>query len=523
MISANVQRLVQTILDQIVGAARFRWTALTIAWIVCVLGWAIVPFMPNLYQASARVYVDTRTSLAPVLQGLTINQDINAQLNLVRQSLLGGAQLERVAKEAGVDLGNTPAARLRGLDQMRARMTADGRDSGGGIVFTLSYVSENRDTSLKVVDILINRFIEDTLGVKRTGSATAESFLREQIRDYEQRLRDAEERLADFKRRNVGQMPGAEGDYFTRLQQEMEAVEAVRAKLSIAVTRRDELARQLRGDAAGERVLAALATGDTSVQIEQTRKRLEELLLRYTDRHPDVIAARETLRQLEARREAEAEALRKGADAAILAKGADNPVVQNLQLNFNQAEVEVAALRGEIADRERTVRELEKLVDTVPQVEAEFVRLNRDYDVTRGQYTALVDRLERSQLGERASETESIRFEIIDQPSAPFKPVAPNRPFIMTAILLVGIGLGCGVAFLLHLLKPVFSSSRSLSEVTGLPVLGVVSTAWLDRYRMQARRSYVWLGVASALLIAVFAVALRMQPLMVQFTQQRIG
>ncbi len=524
----QLQQLLDQVYEQLRGAARFRWLAMITAWAVCIIGWVAVVFQPNVYSAQARVYVDTRTSLAPVLQGLAINQDVNAQLNLVRQSLLGRPQLERVAREADLDVqATTPEARSAMLERVRENVKLDGRDGGGGTVYTIAYESPNRETSLKVVDILLNTFVEETLGGKRTGTETAQLFLREQIQEYEQRLREAEQRLADFKRRNVGQMPGAQGDYFSRLQAEMQEIEKVRAQLSIATTRRDELQRQLRGEQPSSAPASSASLdpgGDTTARIKETQARLDELLLRFTDRHPDVVAARETLAQLQQRQSVEQEALRRGDRGAMLASGASaNPVIQKIQQSLNESEVEIAALRGEVSDRERRVAELRQLVDTVPEVEAEFARLNRDYDVTRGQYNALVDRLDKANLGEQAESTESIRFEVIDPPSSGFDPIAPNRPLLMALVLVVGLGAGGGLAYLLHMFKPVFHSSRALNEMTGLPVLGVVSMTWLDRYKKRQLRGYAWLSVGIAFLVIAFVVALQLQPLGVRLAQRLIG
>jgi polysaccharide chain length determinant protein (PEP-CTERM system associated) len=511
-----MDKILQQILEEIRGVARFRWYGLLAAWVVCLIGWTAVMMMPDIYGSSARLYVNARTVLAPALQGLTINQDVEAQLNLVRQSLLGRPHLEKVGLEAGVFPVDMPAAeRTQAVFKLRdqIRLNIEGRDPSGGTVYTVAYQHEDREVARKVVEILLNAFVEDVLGGKRSGSQTVQSFLAEQIQEYEQRLRQAEQRLADFKRRNVGQMPGEQGDYFTRLQAEMAAVNKARGELTIAQTRRDELARQLRGEAANSVTIpGALGgpTGETAQRIREAQARLDELLLRFTPKHPDVIAAQETLEQLRQRQEAELEAIRRGdPEALITGTQSSNPVLQNIQLALRQADVEVAALRSEIADRERTVAELRKLVDTVPDVEAELARLNRDYDVTRSQYLALVDRLERARLGDVAEETESISFRIIDPPAASFRPIAPKRPKLMAMVMVAGIAAGAGLAYLLHLLKPVFNSARSVSEITGFPVLGVVSMAWQDRYRSRLYRSYVAYSVSAALLIGLFVIALQ--------------
>jgi polysaccharide chain length determinant protein (PEP-CTERM system associated) len=524
-----MQEMLEQILDQLQGAWRYRRYAIITAWAIAVLGWTALFLLPDVYQASSRVFVDTKTALKPVLKDIAIDQDVNAQLNLVRQSLLSSPQLQPVAQEVGLidPRTMTPQQIVRVLDQMQNHIdlqvvsaSTDTEDREAGSVYSISYQDVSRDRALKTVEILQTRLIENTLGGKRQGSASAQKFLETQIRDYEQRLRDAEDRLAAFKKGNVGLMPTEQGGYFNRLQNEMESVDKARSALALAQSKREELQRQLRGEAP---VAAAAGTtptpgspvgasgGDTLSRIKETQARLDDLLLRFTDRHPDVVATRETLEQLKQRRAAEIDALRRGDPNAAAASGASaNPVYQSIQLQLNQTDVDVAALRRELSNHENNVAELRKMLDTMPQVEAEFARLNRDYDVTKANYRALVERLEKSRLGDDATESGSVRFTVIEPPNCGFKPVSPRRSLLVLVILVAAVGVGGGVAFLMFLLKPTFTSVRGLAQVTGLQVLGSISMSWLEREHGALRRSYILYGVAVVGLFVLGAVVLQL-------------
>jgi polysaccharide chain length determinant protein (PEP-CTERM system associated) len=517
------------IVDEIRSAARFRWLAIITAWLVCALGWFVISLLPDVYESSARVYVDTRTALSPVIQGLAIQQDVGSQINLVQQSLLGESQLQQVIQQTNLAANaRTEDEKARIIARLRQRVMVSVKagNSGqpGGAVYSIYYKDVDRERSLKVVKILLDSFVSNTLGGKRESSETAEKFLEKQIRENEQRLRDAEQQLADFKKKNVGTMPGAEGDYFTRLQSEMEASKKAQVALSVAMSRRNELAQQLRDGAsaaaAGGPAVAAGSVGggegrragaaDTSAQILEAKRRLTDLLLRYTDKHPEVGALQDEIAELEQRREREIEALRRGDPSAVIASGAvANPVYQSIQLALNQADVEIAALRSEIGQHDRRIAELRALVKTVPEVEAEFARLNRDYDVTKTQYLGLVDRLGRAKLGQDAEETSAVRFEIVDPPTASFQPVAPKRPRLIFLVFMAGIGLGAGLAYLRAKLNPVFNHQRELEEVTGLPVFGEVSLTSLDKQQATIRRGYLlYSATAVGLVVACVLVFL---------------
>ncbi|HEU4486678.1 MAG TPA: hypothetical protein VFR96_14420, partial [Povalibacter sp.] len=119
-----MKELLDLLIEYVKGAWRFRRYAVLSAWAVAILGWTALFMLRDVYQAHSRVFVDTKTALKPILKGIAIDQDVNAQLNLVRQSLLSGPQLEPVAIEVGLldPRVATPQQRLRILDDMRDRI-----------------------------------------------------------------------------------------------------------------------------------------------------------------------------------------------------------------------------------------------------------------------------------------------------------------------------------------------------------------------------------------------------------------
>jgi len=359
--------------------------------------------------------------------------------------------------------------------------------------------------------------VEQTLGGKREGAVHAQQFLETQIKDYEQRLMVAEDKLAQFKKKNVGLMPSEQGGYFAQLQNEVDAGKKAETDLSIAMSRREELAKQLHGDEAiSASGTATLLNGrgvsvgsDTVSRIQQTQAKLDELLLKYTDRHPDVIATRSTLEDLKKRRALELESLRRGDAGAVASSGAgNNPVYQAIQLELNKQDVEIAGLRRQMGQHQATVAELRARLNSAPQVEAEFQQLNRDYDVNKAQYTALLESYQKARLGERADNAGSVRFEVVLPPSAPIVPVSPKRGALLAGVWFAAVGFGAVLAYAMNLLKPIVSSLRVVHELTPFPVLGVVGVAFPSRARQDFRRDLWRFSAAGAGLIAAFAIVL---------------
>ena len=503
------------------GVWRFRWLALGVAIFLAAAGWLIVFALPDHYGARAEVLVDTRTALKPALEGLAVQQDVTVQLNYVRESLLAGPQMLRIAKLAGVlpQISLDPARQEEMLGSMRKRilLTVDSAtDNSASATYGILYQDVNRERALRVVSILLDTLVNETLGGKRAGAENAQQFLQSQIQDYERRLRTAEDRLADFKSRHLGQMPSEQGGYFTQLQKESDAIEDLKTKLATAQTRRATLESQLHGNAALLAVAPTPVFGsngvstavDTVSRIAETQAKLDQLLLQYTDNHPDVIATRQALAELKARREAEIESLKRGDASAVPGGPGANPVFQSIQLALNQADVEIADLRTELGQHEAKERELRRFVNTAPQVEAEYAQLTRDYDVNKAQYTALLSSYEKGRVGERADNAGSVRFEVVQPPTVGYRPVSPRRGLLLGSILLAALAAGAGLAYQLDRMRPVISSARGLEQLTGVPTIAVIGQAFPTHARRAFRRELWHISMAMGCLVIAFAVEL---------------
>jgi len=508
------------LLEQLRGVWRFRWTAVAAAWAILLLALVVITALPNRYEASATVFVNTQTAVSAATRTLTLDENTDSQLLLVREALLGGPQLGKIADDTGLTARvRTPEERQKVIDKLRVQIQIALRNAGaaaGGGTYVISYTNRDRQTSLSVVDHFVKTFVAESLGGKLKGSEQAQQFLTQQIADLEKRLRDAEEALAAFKKEHVGLLPGNQNDYFNRLDTELADLDAAQTKLSVATMRRTELERQLRGEdplvpggADKAAATGGVAASDTATRLAQSQQQLDELLLNYTEKYPKVIELRNTIAELQKRLAAEIEAARKGDASAAARTGlAASPVYQNLKLQYDQVGVEIAGLQADISNHRQRVAALRSMMNTAPEVEAQYSRLNRDYTVVKAQYEALVEQLGRARLGEQAAQTGLVRFDVVDPPRAEFEPVFPKRPLLAVCALLFSVAGGVGLAFLLNVLRPAFGSVQRLREVTGLPVLGGVSMTWIERHDAQVRRSALHLAGALLGLVLVCGVFL---------------
>jgi polysaccharide chain length determinant protein (PEP-CTERM system associated) len=163
-------------------------------------------------------------------------------------------------------------------------------------------------------------------------------------------------------------------------------------------------------------------------------------------------------------------------------------------------------MKARVAEYGKRHDELKAAANAVPQVEAEFTQLTRDYEVTKKNYDNLLARRETAQMSSdmesRAGVTD---FRVIDPPQVPSLPKTPNRRLLMSLVLLAALGGGLGGALLISQIRPTFNDERRLREVGGLPVLGTVVMAWTEAQKARRARGLVALLISFASLLSAYA------------------
>ena len=326
---------------------------------------------------------------------------------------------------------------------------------------------------------------------------------------------EAEQQLKEFKQRNVGMMPGDGENYFSRLQSARKALEEANLQLSIAQNRRTSLRNQVDGEVPSFGVMGdSFGSGSTTnitsqydARIDGMQSQLDQLLLQFTEKHPEVVGLRETISMLEAKRSEElAELEETMADQpAVPQGGTEGLVYKEMRIALGQAEAEVAGRKTQADALAKKVDELEQLVDTVPEVEAELQRLNRDYGLNKSQYDELLKRRESARMSQEVDQkADDVKLKVIEPPRVPLIPIGPNRVLFLAVVLGGGLAVGGGLAFLLAQINPRFNSSDELKDFARLPVIGVVSMISNRRQKTERRMELAVFSIVLLGLVSVF-------------------
>ncbi len=501
-----MQELVAQLFGYLLGIWRFRWLAVFVAWGIALSGWLLVEQFPDKYRAAARLHVDTNSVLRPLLQGLAIQPNIEQRVQMMSKTLLTRPNLEKLMRMSDLDIKvTTDKQKDEMVDELAKSITIDG-DPRNPSLYGVSYTHADPSVAKRVVQSLITVFIESTLGNKRQDSSGAQSFLDQQIADYEKRLIDAETRLAEFKQRNAGSLPGESGGYFARLAAARQQLIDAQLQLREMENRRSELQRQLQNpnDPMFMSDMSDALISPLDMRIQTLTARLDDLLTRFTDKHPEVVQIRKMIAELEAERAKQLEALAAAAPKES-PKLAENPIYQQMRALLSEADASVAEFRVRVTEHENRVKELESKVNSLPMIEAELAQLDRDYGVLRQQHQTLLQRRESARLSGDVQETAGdVVFRVIDPPFVPQRPNEPNKILLNSIVLVLALGVALGVALLLSLIKPVVVDRRGLANLTGLPVLGCVTQIRSAVERRQAFLNRLALSAVSLALLVTF-------------------
>lgn len=462
------------------GMWKHRWLGLAVAWIVAAVSVVVVFRIPDRYEASARIYVDTQSILKPLMSGLAIEPNMDQQILILSRTLISRPNIEKLIRMADLDLTIRSKAGQDALvdDLMKAlTIKSTSRDN----LYTLAYSDPQPERAKRVVQSLVSIFVESSLGDKRKDSDTAKKFIDDQIQVYQKKLEEAENRLKEFKLRNIAAQTSEGKDYFGRLGEVNGALERAKLELREAENSRDALKRQIVGEEPvllpdAPEVTSGVSVPEIDGRIDALKRGLDGLLQRYTDLHPDVVGTRRMIKELEEQKREEIAARKKVGVSSPASVANTNPVYQQLKISLAESEATVASLRVRVAEYQSRYNQLKDSMKMIPQIEAELTQLNRDYDINKKNYESLVARRESATMsGEMDASTAAVDFRLIDPPRVSPKPVYPNRLLLLPLTLVLALGAGLFVPFAASQIRPVFFDARALREVTGLPLLGIVS------------------------------------------------
>lgn len=490
---------------------RRRWLALAVAWGVCLVGWLVIAFIPNSYESRARIFVQMQT-LLPGKIGITTS-DRQRDVDQVQQTLTSTVNLEKVVRGTDLSLqANSDAdvaalvEKLRQGIEIKAQQDnlfqITARSSAGGMSD-----AKNAKLARAIVQKLIDIFVEENLAGDRDETSQTMRFLDGELARRQKQLEEVEARRSAFEQKYMGLLPGV-GSIGQRMESARAELSSVDSNLMAAQGSLSAMNGQMAGTPATVAGAGGGSAGPNSTRIATLQAQLSDYQARgWTDQHPDVVATRDQIARLRPMAAGE-----RGGGAGSSA----NPLYVTLRSMQAEKQATVAALAARKAQLQSDMAQLTTKQSDEPGVAAEQANINRDYDVLKAQYDKLLgDREDVRLRSDVSTKTDSVKFSVIDPPSAPRLPVAPNRPLLLALVLVAGIAGGIGAAFGKAQLATTYATADRLAKASGLPVIGSISEIVTAPQQIENRRRLMWFAGAGGALAGCFVLLL-----LVEFVQR---
>jgi len=501
MVTENVGILKPDQLIEII--IRRRWFLIVPFCISMLIGIYLALFLPKTYEASTLILIEVQRVPTDYVRSI-VSSDIDSRINTISQQILSRTNLEKVIKRYNLfsEEKNGKMLLIDKVEMMRKRINIDvtrGTRSGssGPDSFSITYSGKSPDDVMNVVNTLASHFIDENLKVREEQASGTSNFLEGELFSMRKKLEEVEEIMKDYRRQYMGELPEQLDSNLRILDRLQEQMLDRHTRLSDAKTRLSILANTI--NTSQTSVVSSEGTSD----IHQLTEQLNALMAKYTDRHPDVIRLKKTIAGLKAQGDRAKESAEPNSTQVT---PVDNPSLVEVKQEINMLSKETAELQSQI-------NLYKSRVENTPKREQELMSLQRYYTNIQESYSSLLRRKLESEIAvNMEKKQQGERFRVIDYARLPEKPASPDTMKLFLIVTAAGLGLGCGIVYLLEFMDTSFRRSADIEAYLGISVIAEVPSIKfpedLKRDRIQMSATILFLFISCALFISFFAVTL---------------
>jgi succinoglycan biosynthesis transport protein ExoP len=506
-------------------AVRRRWWILLPLFLVWAAVWGASWFHPLTYQSEAVILVEQQ-KVPDQFVVPNVTSNLQGRLQSLTEQILSRTHLQSMIdrlklypRHVGALNSGDPVEQMR--NDIKIDLVSAPDHPGDYTAFKLRYSAGSPELAQRVNGELTSLFIAENVNTQRQLSENTTDFLESQLADARANMAQQEAKVAAFKAKHLGELP-------SQLESNMQILAGLQSQLQSAQQTMDA-ARQQKLYLESllqqyQSVQTSTRVGDSTVAPPQTLEtqllemhlKLQDLQSRYTEGHPDVIALKEKIAQAERlKKQSEIEMAAKQKDgkttnavdpaAQLEAQhGSSTPIMQvQSQLKANQ--LEISNIQQHQKDLESQITGYQARLNVTPETEQELTAISRGYEESKTNYNSLLQKQMQSQLAtslEKRQQGE--QFRIIDPPSLPKKPSAPNYLWFSLGGLLAGLSLGIALTALLELTNV---RVRQEKDILGIvPVSILVEIPHLSTPGEARSHMLGWwteLGAAAALVVLI--------------------
>jgi polysaccharide biosynthesis transport protein len=505
--------------------ARRRWWILLPSFLAWGMVWAASWTLPSVYKSESLILVEQqKVPDQYVVPNVTTN--LQDRLQAMTEQILSRTRLQSTIDRFhlypprrgwnGLVKSGDPVAQMR--SDIKIDLVETPSHPGEFTAFKIGYSAESPELARDVNAEITRLFIDENAKAQQRLSEDTTEFLKNQLAQARASMEDQEARVAAFEARHIGDLPSQLATNVqilngiqSQLQNTQQALDAARQQKLYLESLLQQYQSAQTARASGGEPSAATRVEALDKELLEQRVRLNDLESRYTSEFPDVVALKGTIAQTEQlKKQAEKEMAAGPAGARTSAAmenlpeplpgGAPVSIMQvQSQLKANELEIQNDQLQKKTL--ESKIAEYQTRLNLTPTTEQELTSISRGYEEAKANYTSLQQKAMQSQLATSLQrQQQGDQFHVVDPPSLPKKPAAPNHLLFSLGGLLAGLALGVGLASVLELVDVRIRGEKDLEGILAAGVLVGIPrlTTGKDKAALALRR-WTELGAATVL------------------------
>jgi len=490
---------------------RRRWWILLSIFLCWALVWIGGWFWPASYESEALILIQQqKVPEQYVLPNVT--QDVQDRVQSMTQQILSRTRLQATIDRFHLYPPSHGLASLMEsgdrVEQLRKDIKIElvesenksGIHRGELTAFRIHYSAPTPELAQQVNSELASLFIDESFKAQQRLSESTTAFLDSQLADARTKLEEQEANVRAFKAKHMGDLP-------SQLESNVKILSGLQSQLETTERSLDAARQQ-------KLYLESLQQQYQTAQGTDLRLQLADLRAKYTDDYPDIVALKDkiaTSDQLKKQIEAEIASKTKQPDSSAVPAPSE-PGQRDSATPMMQIQSQLTANRLEVQNYEKRQKSLEGQVNAyqarlnlTPETEQQLADISRGYDESKTNYNSLLQKQNQSQLATSLEQRQQgEQLSIIDPPTLPDKPSAPNHLLVSLAGLALGIVLGLGLCAFIELTDVRVRQEEDLAGLVparvlvGIPHLSVPGE---DRLATHGRRIEISLAIAMCILI----------------------
>jgi len=491
---------------------RRRWFILIPFFLALIVGIFLAITLPKVYMASTLILIEPQRVPQNYVQSI-VSAEAGDRINTLSQQIMSRTNLEKIIadfnlysnpKQAEMYMEDKISSLSKRIDVQVTR-TRDRRRNTGADAFSIVFRGNDPQKVMRVTNALANSFIDENLKVRESQALGTSDFLDSELETMRRHLEQLEEKIKDYRKLYMGELPEqleTNLRILDRLQENIndrqQSIRDARARLAELNTQATSRPQQV--------VVIGNEQGNNqgTASLGELKAQLETLRSRYTEKHPDIFRIKKLISELEAKEQADSADNNTQQGNGNVASASLPP---ELRAQINDVHREIQLVESEIESLKAQIGVLQKRVENTPKREQELLSLRRDYQNIQISYDSLLSRkleadiavnMERKQKGEQ--------FRIVDPARVPQRPVEPDMRKLFLIIVVAGLGIGGGSAFLLDFFNTSFRKPEEIEAQHDLPVLTTIPKIYQPRQLLFRKLNYVMSIAFSLVTIASLAV-----------------